>query len=111
MCNISFRCPIFARPLFSECRSFLISRLPQLPVELKRALLQSRYGLCLEYLKGPTLQVRLSGLMELGKAVHQVHMSYTQQHQQRQLFHMVHQKVRLGCFLGHKAGFVIINND
>ena len=56
--------------------------------------MRSRYGLCLQYLKGPTLQVRLSGLMELGKTVHHLHVSYTHQHQQRQLFQMAHQKVR-----------------
>ena len=72
----------------------LISRLPHLPADYKRALMRSRYGLCLQYLKGPTLQVRLSGLMELGKSVHQMHVSYTHQHQQRQILHMAHQKVR-----------------
>ncbi|CAN0052138.1 unnamed protein product, partial [Ectocarpus sp. 12 AP-2014] len=73
--------------------SFLIDRIPtKLPIGYKRAVMKTRYGLCLEYLKGPTLQVRLSGLMELGKAIHNMHASHAHHYQQRQLIQMAHQK-------------------
>lgn len=55
--------------------------------------MRARFDLCLQYLKGGTLQVRLCGLMELGKAIHRMHLSHNHQQQQRQMALIAHQKV------------------